>query len=117
MSIDKTGNFSNKNVQFIKGKLSSPKPRGIGRLAFSFGNKEVRCGSIRLYWPGKSSVCFYSLNKEEGDYGIELAPTIWSDISQVNVNDSRIKWYRYDEKREDITIPIDRLWESEKIKK
>jgi hypothetical protein len=30
----------------------------------------------------------------------------------VNVFDPRVKWYRYDEKRERIFIHIDRLWEN-----
>ncbi len=114
---DKTGDFTNKNVQFIKGELASPKPRGIGRFAFSLGKKEIQCGPIKLYWSGKGSVYFYRLNQDEGDYGIELAPTIWTDISQVNVFDPRIKWYRYDEKRQRVNIPIDQLWESGEIDK
>ncbi len=113
---DGTGDFSNKNVKFRKEKLSFPKPRGIGRLAFSFGNKEVRCGSIKLFWSSKGWVYFFSSSQNQGDYGIELAPTIWTDISQVNITDPRIKWYRYDEKRDDIVIPIDKLWEEEQKK-
>ena len=108
---DKTGDFSKKNVEFKKEKLSFPKPRGIGRLAFSFGNKEIKCGSIKLFWGGKGSVSFYGEGQDQGDYGIELAPTKWTDISQVNVFDSRLKWYRYDEKRKRVNIPVDQLWE------
>lgn len=111
---DGSGDFSKKNVQFKKEKLSFPKPRGIGRLAFSFGNNEIICGSFKLFWAGKGAVRFYGKGKEEGDYGIELAPTKWTDISQVNVFDPRLKWYRYDEKRERVNIPIDKLWKNEK---
>lgn len=113
---DKTGDFSKKNVQFKKEKLSFPKPRGIGRLAFSFGNKEIKCGSIKLFWGGKGSVSFYGEGQKQGDYGIELAPTKWTDISEVNVFDPRLKWYRYDEKRERINIPIDQFWKDEQRK-
>jgi hypothetical protein len=45
------------------------------------------------------------------DYGIELAPTPWTDIKELNIKDPRIKWYKYDEKRERVFIPIDKLWE------
>ena len=107
----RTGDFSKSNVQFKKDKLSSPKPRGIGRFAFSFGNKEIKCGAIQLHWSGKGWVHFYGGDQKEGDYGIELAPTKWTNISQVNVFDPRVKWYRYDAKRQDIKIPIDRLWD------
>lgn len=108
---DKTGDFSKKNIQFKKEKLSFPKPRGIGRLAFSFGNKEVKCGFIKLLWSGKGSVHFYKEGQDQGDYGIELAPTKWTNISEVNVFDPRLKWYRYDEYRKRENIPIDKLWE------
>jgi len=108
---DKTGDFSKKNVQFKKAKLSSPKPRGIGRLAFSFGDREIKCGNIKLEWFSSSSLFFYGEGQKEGDYGIELAPTKWTDISEVNVFDPRIKWYRYDDNRERVNIHVDRLWE------
>ncbi len=109
---DATGNFSNKNVKFIKGELYDPKPS-----RFIFGHpwaprakKEIKCGPFRLWWTGKGTVYFYGRYQTQGDYGIELAPTPWTDISQVNVFDPRIKWYRYDETRKDVYIPIDKLW-------
>jgi len=108
---DKTGNFLNKNVKFKKSKLSFPKPRGIGRLAFSFGDKDIQCGPIKLWWGGGGSVHFFSTSQAQGDYGIELAPTKWTDISQVNVFDQRLKWYRYDENRKRVNIPVDQLWD------
>ena len=114
---DKSGDFSKANVQLKKENLSFPTPRGVGRLAFSFGNKEIECGPIRLFWSGHGAVHFYSEGEKQGDYGIELAPTPWTDISQVNVFDPRIQWHRYDEKRERINIPIDKLWEDMEKKK
>jgi len=53
---DKTGNLSNKNVQLNKEKLAAPKPRGIGRFAFSFGNRNIQCGPIRLQWSERFSI-------------------------------------------------------------
>jgi len=114
---DNTGDFSKKNVHYKKEELSFPKPRGIGRLAFSFGNKEINCGTITLFWSGKGAVHFYKEGQKQGDYGIELAPTMWADISEVNVFDARIKWYRYDEKRQRVNIPIDQLWKDIKNEK
>lgn len=105
--------FASKEVQSTKEKLSFPKPRGIGRFAFSFGNKEIKCGPIRLFWSGEGSVQFYGEGQKEGDYGIELAPTPWSDITHVNVRDSRIRWYRYDANRKRVNIPVNRIWNNE----
>jgi len=58
-------------------------------------------------------VTFIPLGKSSNirDYGFELAPTPWTDIKDVNIKDPRIKWYKYDEKRERFFIPIDKLWE------
>lgn len=114
---DKTGVFSKKNVQVKKEKLSAPKPRGIGRLAFSFSDREVKCGAIKLEWFGKGGVHFYGEGQKQGDYGIELAPTKWTDISEVNVFDPRLKWYRYDENRKRINIPVEQLWEDKEKRK
>ncbi|MBN1103927.1 MAG: hypothetical protein JXL84_10985 [Deltaproteobacteria bacterium] len=107
---DGTGNFTKDTVQLHKGELSFPKPRGVGRLSFSFGKKEVICGPIRLFWAGNGYIYFHREGQEQGDHGIELAPTKWTDISQVNVADHRLKWYRYDPGRPRSTIPLENLW-------
>jgi len=91
-------------------ELSFPNPRGIGRFAFSFGKKDIVFGPIELLWFGEGNIHFFSSRQEEGDYGVEMAPTKWTDISQVNVFDKRLTWYRYDPKRNNIEIPIDELW-------
>ncbi len=106
---DKSGDFSRKTVEVRKEKLSSSKPRGIGRFAFSFGNRDVLCGHIKLEWTDKGWVYFYGSDQREGDYGIELAAIPWTDISRVNVFDPRVKWYRYDPERKRVNIPIDKL--------
>jgi len=108
---NKIANFDKKNVQVKKGNLSFTKPRGIGRFAFSFGNRHIECGTIKLHWYGGGAVSFLEEGKNEGDYGIELAPTPWTDIKEVNINDPRIKWYKYDASRKRVNVPIDKLWE------
>ena len=109
---DKTGAFSNKNVKFSKEELHWPKTSFwlLGH-PWAFGVKdEIQCGPIRLWWTGLGSAYFFKHGLRQGDYGIELTPTPWTDISQVNVFESRIKWYRYDETRKRVNIPIDQLW-------
>lgn len=108
---DGSGDFTKKNVRLETKKLSASKLYGIGRFSFRFGESDIRCGHFRLFWFGKGSVFFYSSSQDAGDYGVELAPTKWSDISEVNVFDPRLKWYRYDESRQRVNIPIDRLWD------
>jgi hypothetical protein len=106
---DKTVDFANENVKFTKEELHSPKPSfSLFGHPFTFGEKkEIRCGPIKLWWTGKGTVYFFERYQREGDYGIELAPTTWTDISQINVSDSGLTWYRYDANRKDTKIPLD----------
>ena len=111
---DGTGNLSNKNIISKKAELYSPNARwSLFGHPVTFGaKKEIECGPIKLWWTGKGSVYFYKRYQTEGDYGIELAPTLWTDISEVNVFDKQIKWYRYDDSRSRVDIPIEQLWKN-----
>jgi hypothetical protein len=61
-------------------------------------------------WLSNPGVYFYGSQQTEGDYGIEFAPSKWTEISEINVFDSRLKWQRYDSKRQTMRINIDDLW-------
>ena len=116
---DGTGDFTNKNVQFIKEQLVMRQIVGFHPFYYpvSRQNKEIKCGSFRLFWHRGVVYFYYEGRQKPGDYGIEFAPTKWKDIFQVNVFDERLKWYRYDEKRMRTSIPIDQLWEDEEEQK
>ncbi len=109
---DNSGNLSKQNVQVRREELSSPRPRGIGRASFSFGNRDIECGDIKLRSSFFGWIYFFGSNQDPGEYGIELAPTQWTDVSQVNVSDPRVNWYKYDRRRQKFNIPIDKLWEN-----
>lgn len=81
----------------------------IMRFIF-LGNQEVICGPIRLFWSGGTTVYFYGKEQEEADYGVELAPTPWTQVSQIDLFDPRIKWFGYDGQRKRLNIPIDNIW-------
>jgi len=108
---DGTGDFSNNNVKITQGKATLLQPRGLFYpLLWQPGNPEVKCGSLRLRWDYRGAVCFFERHRSPGEYGIKLAPTPWTDISQVNVLDSRLKWYGYDRQRKSVDIPIEKLF-------
>ena len=111
---DGSGDFSKKNVQFSEKRASYLESPGIGRLYFQLGDPEINCGPFKLGWGYKGFVSFYGPNQRYGDYGIELAPTPWTDIKDVNVFDSRIKWYKFDQQKERIIVPVDELWKENK---
>jgi hypothetical protein len=73
------------------------------------GYTKVDCGSLKLQWNYKGFVAFFEGYKSE-DEGVELAPTPWSDIKDVNIRDPRITWFKYDKTRKRIDIPIEKLW-------
>lgn len=109
---DKKRDFSNKNIKFKEKELYFPKASFslFGHPMFFGAKDEIQCGSFELWWSYKGAVYFFDRYQSQGDYGIELAPTKWTDISEVNVLDSRLKWYKYNEKRKDKNISVDRLW-------
>jgi len=115
---DKTGNFAKANVKKKEAILFSPKPKwSIFGHPIVFGaNEEIQCGSLRLWWTGKGALYFFRRYQQQGDYGLEFSPTIWTDISKVNVFDARLKWYGYDESRQRVNIPIEKLFEMNNIR-
>jgi hypothetical protein len=114
---DGSGDLSKADVQFTADQLiarrSVPKfPQFPRFLSHPAGpeNKQIRCGPIKLAWFGLG-IYFNEHLWTTGDRGMELAPTKWTDISQVNVFDPRLKWYKYDGKRENVSVPIEHLLE------
>ena len=95
-------------VRSGRGKLEKKPLRGIGRLAFQTGETYVKCGPFTLLWTYPTSVSFYS-GSNRGDQGIEMAPTKWSSVLQIDFQNPHLKWYRYDEDRSVTYIPIDAL--------
>ncbi|HAR49063.1 hypothetical protein ER57_06780 [Smithella sp. SCADC] len=109
---DGTGDFTNNNVQVIKGKASWLPLEGRSRFTLTQpGDPSIKFGPYDLGWIYKTYVCLAPSHRLPGEFGFELAPTPWTDIKDVNIKDPRIKWYRDDEKRERVFIPIDKLWE------
>jgi hypothetical protein len=62
----------------------------------------IQCGEMKFLW-------LYIANISSTN--AELSPTPWASITDVNVHDSRIQWYRKDESRIRITVHIDKLWD------
>ena len=109
---DGTGDFSTKNVQFTKDTLVD-RTSYFGRLwplPFGHRNWYIKFGAVKLLWSTGSYGDWVYFSESSSRGGVELAPTKWTDISEVNVFDSSLRWYMYDERRKDLSIPIDELW-------
>jgi hypothetical protein len=69
----------------------------IGGWKFSFSNPVLLPMSNLTFWGGDMK-----------DHGFEFAPTSACDIREVDVHDSRLRWYRHD--RDDhISLPVAEL--------
>jgi hypothetical protein len=90
-------------------KLSDKPGYGIPFFFPMFtGSHWVECKSFAPLWGYPNVVRFFESN-ERRDYGIELAPTNWRDITEIDMAHPRLRWYRYDEKRKPILIPSEAL--------
>jgi hypothetical protein len=65
----------------------------IGKWTFSFGNPSQMEMSDTSFWTGV------------GDHGFEFAPTSACDLSEVDVHNKRLKWFRYD-RNASVTLPL-----------
>ncbi len=75
------------------------------------GQIHVRCGGTSLRWTYPSFIYMgRTLDPKDRDPDVELAPTPWSDIRDVNVADPRVKWYRHDTTRLPMSVSVDQLW-------
>ena len=54
---------------------------------------------------------YFSNARDKPDLKVRMAPTPWKDIMEVNLTDSRIRWFAYDKKESRKVIPIDKIWD------
>ncbi len=108
---DGSGDFSKGNVKY-EGREIHFRTVNWGGFHCAIGDPDVRCGPMRLVWASDfgTIVCFYSDDQKPHDSGIELAPTKWTDISEVTIYNPSLKWYRYDKRRKPFYPAIDQLW-------
>jgi hypothetical protein len=98
---DGSGDFNKSNVKFGNGELFYPRERGWFVIPFTSEAKDTfECGRMKIKWFYASGVSFDDL---------ELAPTPWTSITDVNVHDTRLQWFRKDAKRKKIKVPIDQF--------
>ena len=84
---------------------------GHGVMRPDPGPTQIHCGAARLRWEYPTFVRMgATLDPKQSDPDVQLAPTAWTDIRQVDAADARVKWYRYDPTRVPVEISIEELW-------
>ena len=73
------------------------------------GTYYVKCGSMEPWWGYPTAVLFHETNEVTRDFGIELAPTGWRDVSEIDLAHPALRWYRVNEKRKPYLLPLDAL--------
>jgi hypothetical protein len=97
--------LEDKTVQLVAGPVV-----GLGRFGLQKGRIGLHCGDAKLEWTYPNNVSLGSYTQFTAKRAqVEIAPTAWSEVSQINLNDKKLQWYRYDESRKDTLIPIEEL--------
>ncbi|HOM11219.1 MAG TPA: hypothetical protein PLV81_13840 [Spirochaetota bacterium] len=98
---DGTGDFLIKTAKHGMGKATYNSFCIIGRLCFNTGNMNMACGEINIKWYGGRGISYGDgLNRNEKisdviKAGVQIAPTKWTDIKDVNITEKGLKWYKY----------------------
>jgi hypothetical protein len=87
----------NPPVEAGKGEVSQRRLVGLGRFAFGGGNIHIKCGSLLLKWSAPAHVYFYHALAQ--DEGIEIAITNWTKFEDIDPNNHRLRWLRFDSNR------------------
>jgi hypothetical protein len=98
---DGSGDFKRRNVKSGDGELFYP--REVDWLEIPFTSKikdSFSCGGMKIRW-------FYTGGVSFGD--LELAPTPWMRITDVDAHDARLKWFRKDSVRTKTMVPLGRF--------
>jgi hypothetical protein len=106
---DKNRNQAKRNAMSGHESLIYKPIVGYGHLRIQRGKVTVKCGALEATWAYPVSV---SLLKPNGTYesnGIEVAPTQWAHVGDVNLSSPELVWYQYSEARELAYIPLEDL--------
>jgi hypothetical protein len=94
-----------KTINLVRGSIV-----GLGRLGFEKGRIGLRCGDALLEWTYPNNVSLGSYTqKPDKRAEVQVAPTAWSDVSQIELSDKRLRWYHFDEDRRDSVFAISEL--------
>jgi hypothetical protein len=93
---DGSGNFSSKSVIYRKGIVyekytETPKSPSEVLLKNKGSNLNIECGPFKIEWSAYNWIYFKGYGTEKPLF--EVAPTMISDLSQLNVKDKNLNWF------------------------
>jgi len=93
---DGSGSLTTANALKQTGQLDLKPLKGIGRLAFQTGQNKGRVGKWSFAFATPTAIHMWPFRGDLHDYGYEFAPTSACDLSEIDVHDNRLRWFRFD---------------------
>ena len=88
-----------------KATAKSAALKGIGRFVVAGGAENIRCGDRTFGWDYPSGINFSQVPGSN----MRLAPTRWDSTEDIRLDDPKLNWYSFDQKREEVRIPLENL--------
>ena len=79
--------------------------RGFGHFVIAGGHENVQCGNRQFGWQYPAGIVFSQVPNSDR----KIAPTRWEQASDIDLNDPKLVWYSFDQKREPKRIPLEQL--------
>ena len=93
---DGSANFQRPNVTKLRGEIELKPLKGVGRFSFQTGKNKIRVGSWSFGAAAPNLMNMWPFRGDSKDYGFEFAPTSARDISELNLSDPRLRWFKFD---------------------
>lgn len=103
---DGTFDFLSISASSGTGTVSKLPLRGLGRLAFQFGNPVIGCGPLSVDWMFPTRASFGEEDGQQDHPRVFVAPTGWATINKVNLHDTRLKWYKSGDVEKILFVPL-----------
>jgi len=85
--------FNGEVIVRNRGVLDEHKPFGFGRLAFMRGERDIDCGSYRLWWLWPTTIMFTNRSEMGCEHGAALAPTDLTNVENLYSWQEEPKWH------------------------
>ncbi|MDR4495193.1 MAG: hypothetical protein R3B74_12360 [Nitrospirales bacterium] len=93
---DGSGDLTKSNVESGHDELSRGAFVGISfHLSMELGNFDVECGEWKFWWAFPTAVSFDPVPKPYTPEEFEMAPTNWAQVSEIDLQDPRLRWYSH----------------------
>jgi hypothetical protein len=105
--VDSAGSFRSGSVNVIR-QTAEPEVKPLAGMirgfAYQPGPHKARIGKWSFSFVSQTMI-YMSPYHRNGDQGYEFAPTSACDVSEIDANDKRLRWFRFDPNAA-VTLPL-----------